>query len=130
MDTKTLETLDYKPTSAPQEGKGDLIPIIELETASKFQEVAGQHLNKLCTCPICQSRYKNWGQPIKTGCAIKSTNQLIFKQVEGAIKVILSLLSKIEVDNTDQQGDKQGCIWTLEGWYKNNLKWLKKANES
>ena len=68
-------------------------------------------------------------EPINTGCAVKSSNQIIFEQVDGAIKVVLTLLNKIEVDTTDLIGDKQGCIWTLEGWHKHNLKWLRKACE-
>ena len=145
MNTKVLETLDYRPTSAPPEAKEESTLIIEPETGEEKQEVASQHLEPIktgcavvpkedeeCECQMCSDTKLIYGDPYGApcpSCAVKRPNQIIFEQVDGAIKVILTLLNKLEVDNTDQRGDKQGCIWTLEGWYKHNLKWLKKACE-
>lgn len=56
-------------------------------------------------------------------------NLMIIEQAEGATKVILELLGQITPYNTDQRGDVQGCIWTLDGWLENNLKHLKGAFE-
>jgi len=52
-------------------------------------------------------------------------NIMIIEQAEGASKVVLTLLESIEPKTTQQKDDKEGCIWTLQGWVDNNLKHLK-----
>ena len=77
--------------------------VIKPETRVNKAEAAGQHLE----------------QP--------NQNLMIFEQVEGSIEIALKLLKQLEVSNTMQETDKQGCIWTLDGWKKHNLKHLKEG---
>lgn len=123
-----LETLDYKPKIAELEkaiGSGNVLDILPNGQVRKKVHLAEQPPNN-CDCLErpkiytieCVSKHE---QPNK--------NLMIFEQVDGCIKTALELLEQIEVDTTDQRGDKQGCIWTLEGWYKHNLKHLRKAFE-
>lgn len=54
---------------------------------------------------------------------------MIFEQVNGSIKIVVELLEQLESKNTYQEAQKHGCIWTLKGWWDNNLKHLQKAFE-
>ncbi len=58
-----------------------------------------------------------------------NTNAMIFEQVSGSIKVTLELLEQLEAEDTYRENQKQGCIWTLKGWFDNNLKHLQKEFE-
>lgn len=82
---------------------------------SNPEQLPGRLHTKGCECGNCPE------QP--------NQNIMILEQAEGATKVVLELLKQIEPYNTDQRGDVQGCIWTLEGWFNHNLKHLKKAFE-
>lgn len=64
-----------------------------------------------------------------TICQEPSTNAMIFEQVSGSIKVTLELLEQLDVKGIHEENRKQGCIWTLKGWYDNNLKHLQKELE-
>ena len=88
---------------------------IGLETAWRPKGSSTSREDETRTCPDC-------------ACTEKP-NLKIIEQAEGKTKEVLELLENIEAYNTDQRGDVQGCIWTLEGWLKNNLKHLRKAFE-
>ena len=85
MNTKALETLDYRPTSAPPEAKEDSTPIIEPETGEEKQEVASQHL-----------------EPIKTGCAVKSRDLIWVDIIGRYTKLINTTLEQLPKELTAQ----------------------------
>jgi len=139
-DTKQFETLDYKPkrdkngkvghpysylstpASTPPATLGMNSHVIKPETRVNKAEGTDQPIRSLEEAKaVAQEYFKTSEQP--------KTNQLIIEQAEGAIKVTLELLNQLEPYNTDQRGDKQCCIWTLEGWLNNNLKHLKNGFE-
>jgi len=147
-NTKQLETLDYRKPEQPAAISGMNCHVLKPGTRVNKAEDAETH------CPKCGQEWKNHGphytcidnradQPIRSLEEAKATareyfktteqpltsNQIILEQVEGSTKVTLELLNQLEPNNTDQRGDVQGCIWTLEGWLKNNLKHLKKGFE-
>ncbi len=68
------------------------------------------------------------GQTTACGCAHPTeqpnTNAMIFEQANGSIKVTVELLEQLETKDTHQETMKHGCIWTLKGWWENNLKHL------
>ena len=70
MNTKELETLDYKP---------------ECVICGDTKQICGE-LN-IISCPNCE--------PINTECVIKSNKQII-KEINGCIKVIMLLLEQID----------------------------------
>lgn len=56
-----------------------------------------------------------------------NTNAMIFEQVNGSIKVAVELLEQLATSDTEEESQKHGCIWTLKGWWENNLKHLQRA---
>lgn len=83
-----------------------------------------QPICKVCQVPNCQcravlSKENNPEQP--------NTNAMIFEQVNGSIKVATELLEQLKTKDTNQETMKHGCIWTLKGWWENNLKHLQRA---
>lgn len=101
-------------------------PVIKPETRINKTKVADQHLDEY-TPPKCALIDENGG--VLANPEQPDQNLMIFEQVEGSIDIALKLLKELEVSNTMQETDKQGCIWTLDGWKKHNLKHLRKAFE-
>lgn len=75
---------------------------------------------------------KPFGEPEEHGGVLAnpeqpSQNSMIFEQVNGSVKVALELLGQLETRGTNEEEQKQGCIWTLKDWRDNNLEHLQKA---
>ena len=98
--------------SAPQEAKES----VECHNTMTSRECLGCVIDAVGECHLSNPEQPN-------------TNAMIFEQANGSIKVTLELLEQLETKNTNEETQKHGCIWTLKGWHKNNLKHLQKAFE-
>ena len=135
-----------KPTEQQFEG---LRTIDKPEQPNNCNCVESRHLEGAVACPDCAeieqsasapsaSKKKNTldNEP-ETGVKNRedisqpleqpSQNSMIFEQVNGSVKVALELLDQLETKDTNEEEQKQGCIWTLKGWRDNNLEHLQKA---
>ncbi len=125
-DQPKLEKLDYKPTIAELEkaiGSGnelDILPNGQVRKRTNLTEQPSNH----CDCP---KRPKIHTIECVSKPEQPNTNAMIFEQVTGSIKVALELLEQLETKDTNEESQKHGCIWTLKGWWDNNLKHLQRA---
>lgn len=144
-----------QPASAPSAVKRISNPDIKLKTGVKNKENARQVFDQPkrldneqyyhqphCNAP---SHVKPFTKGVCCSCRKPdqpSTNAMIFEQISGSIKAALELLEQLDAvactqtrnsynvgDQVHLENQKQGCIWTLKGWYDNNLKHLQKEFE-